>query len=246
MHTRCSCIRSCIIPYRLASPQGFGKPLLILPVAKGRNQRVQHNHKAQAGGGSGQSEAPSPSPSSPPPQQAQQPFGQLLALAAVGVGAAAFILSRFSSGAPNLSSLEKTAVPFDTALANGKPSLLEFYANWCETCRESAPDVYKAERAVKDKVNLVMLNIDNPKWSPEAAQYRVRGIPHFVFLDGRGRQLGNAVGRFPESVLNENVEALANGVPLPFTKAAGASSPLTQRSQQPQHQQIAPRSHSAS
>ena len=143
MHTRCSCIRSCIIPYRLASPQGFGKPLLILPVAKGRNQRVQHNHKAQAGGGSGQSEAPSPSPSSPPPQQAQQPFGQLLALAAVGVGAAAFILSRFSSGAPNLSSLEKTAVPFDTALANGKPSLLEFYANWCETCRESAPDVYK-------------------------------------------------------------------------------------------------------
>ena len=58
----------------------------------------------------------------------------------------------------------------------------------------------QAEQGFRDRINLVMLNIDNSKWLPEAQLYRVRGIPHFVFLDGRGRQLGTAVGRFPQSV----------------------------------------------
>ena len=46
-------------------------------------------------------------------------------------------------------------------------------------------------------------------------------------------------------VLDENVEALAKGVPLPFTKAAGAVSTLeSQGAQASQQRQIAPRSHS--
>lgn len=77
---------------------------------------------------------------SPPPQPLS---GRLLASTAVGIGVAAFLATRFASGAPSLSSLEKASVPLDTALANGKPTLLEFYANWCETCRESAPEVFK-------------------------------------------------------------------------------------------------------
>ena len=52
-------------------------------------------------------------------------------------------MRRLSKGEVTLRTLERTSLPLDIALRNKKPTIVEFYANWCEVCRELTPEVYK-------------------------------------------------------------------------------------------------------
>lgn len=74
----------------------------------------------------------------------------------------------------------------------------------------------------RDKVNFVMLNVDNTKWEQELDEFGVEGIPHFAFLDKKGNEEGNVVGRLPRQYLVENVNALAAGKQsIPHARAVG-------------------------
>ena len=80
---------------------------------------------------------------------------------------AAFAMGRLLTGDVTLSTLARESVPLETALVNGKPSVIEFYADWCEVCKGLVAEEIKVERKYKDDVNFVMLNIDNSKWQQE-------------------------------------------------------------------------------
>ena len=158
-----------------------------------------------------------PAPRQPRPEDPAS-GGKALAGAGFALGVALFAATSLG-GAPTLASLERDAIPLDAALANGRPTVVEFYADWCEVCKESAPNVYDVEREFGERVNFVMLNIDNTKWGGEMDQYGVDGIPHIVFLDKRGKSEGQVVGRFPKQALRANVQALSVGeTKLPFAK----------------------------
>ena len=168
-------------------------------------------------------------PASPPPSPPDDPgsSGKALAGAGFALGVALFAATSLG-GAPTLASLEKDAITLDAALANGRPTVVEFYADWCEVCKESAPNVYEVEHEFGERVNFVMLNIDNTKWGGEMDQYGVDGIPHLVFLDNKGKSEGQVVGRFPKQALRANVQALSVGeTKLPYAKLEdGVSSPV--------------------
>ncbi|KAF5832187.1 thioredoxin domain protein, partial [Dunaliella salina] len=171
---------------------------------------------------------PSPSPPAPPAAAPSDSSGGLIAGGAAVAAVAAFALGRLLSPGPSIAMLEQMAVPLDTALSNGKPTVMEFYANWCEVCRDLVEDEYAVEKQYGDSVNFVMLNIENSKWAPEITDYRVRGIPHFIFLDGDGEPLAAAVGRLPRQVLEGNVAALSQGQKqLPYASARGQTSSMT-------------------
>ncbi len=113
------------------------------------------------------------------------------------------------------------AQPIDIALTNGKPTLMEFYANWCTSCQAMAPDLAAIKSQFGDQVNFSMLNVDNTKWLPEVTKYRVDGIPHFVFFDRQGKVLAQAIGEQPQQILAAKLTDLVTGTVLSETAAAG-------------------------
>ena len=73
-----------------------------------------------------------------------------------------------------------------------------------------APDIAALEGQYGDKVNFVMLNVDNTKWLPEMLKYRVDGIPHFVFLGKQGESQAEAIGDQPRTIMANNLEAVSD------------------------------------
>jgi thiol-disulfide isomerase/thioredoxin len=166
----------------------------------------------------------------------------LIAIVAIVLTTALFVGLRTQSSAITLTQLDQKSIPYDIALTNGKPSIVEFYANWCTVCQKMAPDIDALEKEYGNKVNFVMLNVDNTKWLPEMLRYRVDGIPHFVFLNQTGKALAEAIGDQPKTIMASNLEALMVGSTLPYAENSGETSkfsaPLTiQKSQED------PRSH---
>ncbi|MGD1861889.1 MAG: thioredoxin family protein [Leptolyngbyaceae cyanobacterium] len=133
---------------------------------------------------------------------------------------------RTQTPAASLESLAAAAMPLEVALTNQKPSLMEFYANWCTSCQAMAGDMADLRATYGDRVNFVMLNVDNNKWLPEMLHYRVDGIPHFVYLDAQGEPLTSAIGEQPKAILASNLDALVEGESLPYQQGVGQTSEL--------------------
>lgn len=148
----------------------------------------------------------------------------LILLAAIVLSVVLFFGVQGQDQKPSLSSLAAAAVPLDDALQNGKPTLVEFYADWCTTCQTMAPDIGALEQQYAQEINFVMLNVDNPKWLPEVTQFQVDGIPHFVFMDDSGTVLADAIGLQPKPVLAADLDALIQNQALPYQQENGRSS----------------------
>jgi thiol-disulfide isomerase/thioredoxin len=196
--------------------------------------------------------ANSPDPVSTPAEKPETTLGKrlrnfLIALVAIALGVALFFGLQTQTGATALDTQAENSTPLEVALTNGKPTLMEFYANWCTSCQAMAKDLGELKQQYANSVNFVMLNVDNTKWLPEILNYRVDGIPHFVFLGQDGKAIAQTIGEQPHSVMQANLDALVATLPLPYIQASGqvsnfdapVSVPTTKASQDD------PRSHGA-
>lgn len=132
----------------------------------------------------------------------------IIAIAAIALSTLLFFAMQVRDRQVGLEALAQTATPWELAQTNGKPTLLEFYADWCATCKAMAPTIADLEDEFADRVNFVMLNVDNPKWMPELTQFGVNGIPHFAFIDPQAGPQAIAIGEQPRVVMAQNLMAL--------------------------------------
>lgn len=166
----------------------------------------------------------------------------LVVLVAIVLSTAIFFGLRTETNTVSLTAMAEAATPLEVALSNGKPSLMEFYANWCTSCQAMAGDMDSLKQEYGDRVNFVMLNVDNSKWLPELLHYRVDGIPHFVFLDEQGEAIASLIGEHPRAVMATDLDALINGAPIPNARSSGQVSKI-EAPVAPQPANDDPRSH---
>ncbi|MFM9111286.1 MAG: thioredoxin domain-containing protein [Prochlorococcaceae cyanobacterium] len=166
----------------------------------------------------------------------------LAAVAALLAVALVWLRGNLNAEAP-LQALARRSADPATALNNGRPTLVEFYADWCEACRSMAPAMLELEQRHHDELDLVLLNVDNPRWQPQVEQYDVNGIPHLELFDAGGRSVGRSIGARSGPELSALATALVAGEPLPQRAGVGAVSSLPELPAPSDAGTIAPRSH---
>jgi len=166
-----------------------------------------------------------PSGSSPPSTLGRTERMVLAAVAAVLVVLMVWLRGGLHPEAP-LERLARQSPEFSVALADGRPTLVEFYADWCEACRSMAPAMERIERQQHGRMDVVLLNVDNPRWQPELERYDVNGIPQLEFFDAAGGSVGRSIGARSGAELEALTAALVDGTPLPQLAGVGAVSSL--------------------
>ncbi len=166
-----------------------------------------------------------PSGSSPPSGLGRTERMVLAAVAAVLVVLMLWLRGGLHPEAP-LERLARQSPEFSVALADGRPTVVEFYADWCEACRSMAPAMERIERQQRGRMDVVLLNVDNPRWQPELERYDVNGIPQLEFFDATGAAVGRSIGARSGPELDALSSALVDGTPLPRLAGVGAVSAL--------------------
>ena len=151
----------------------------------------------------------------------------LLAAVAAALALMLFLVRGGLHPAAPLEQLARQSLDLPVALADGRPTLVEFYADWCEACRAMAPAMASLEQQHHGALDVVLLNVDNPRWQPELERYAVNGIPQLELFNASGDAVGRSLGARSRPELEVLTAALLAETPLPQLAGVGSVSSLT-------------------
>ena len=138
-----------------------------------------------------------------------------------------------------LKSFGELSVDPEIALTNNKPTFLEFYAEWCEVCKEMAPQVSALKDEYEKDINFVFLNVDNQKWSNYIQKFAVNGIPQVNLFDKNGTLISTFIGKQDELKIRESINNLQKEE-KPYEEIINAE---LSKIQENKNIEVSPRSH---
>ena len=94
---------------------------------------------------------------------------------------------------------------YEAIVADSKPTVIDFWAEWCGPCRTIAPIVEELAEEYADRVNIGKCDVDSA--DDVVATYRVRNIPTLVFIKD-GNVVGKHVGAISRNDLVVKIEEL--------------------------------------
>ncbi len=107
-----------------------------------------------------------------------------------------------------LKSFGQLSVDPEIAFKNNKPTFLEFYAEWCEVCKEMAPKVSSLKKEYEKDFNFVFLNVDNQKWDNYIRKFDVNGIPQVNLFDKKGNLISTFIGKQEEFTIRDTIDQI--------------------------------------
>jgi thiol:disulfide interchange protein len=105
---------------------------------------------------------------------------------------------------------------FERARAEGKPVLVDFYADWCVWCKHLDSITFRDEKVAELLANRVVplgINIDADV-RPIIREYRIEAPPTIVVFDASGTELGRILGYLPPTGFLSTVQRMLDGPPV--------------------------------
>lgn len=107
-----------------------------------------------------------------------------------------------------LASMQSNSAPLTAIGTNGKPTVVDFWAPWCENCKMAAPTLQKLEAEYNGQVNFVLINGDRPEAFPLIERFGVDAIPHMALISAEGDVETALIGPIPKRVLEADLNVL--------------------------------------
>ena len=107
-----------------------------------------------------------------------------------------------------LRSFGELSIDPEIAFKNDNPTFLEFYAEWCEVCKEMSPTVAALREEYEKDINFVFLNVDNQKWNNYIRKFDVNGIPQVNLFDKKGSLISTFIGKQEEITIKNSIDQL--------------------------------------
>jgi len=113
-----------------------------------------------------------------------------------------------------LSDMQRNSEELTVIGRNGRPTVVDFWAPWCENCKASAPTLSAIETEYKSQVNFVLINGDLAENWGLIERFGVDAIPHMALLDSDGTVETALIGPIPKSILREDLDVLLSNSQL--------------------------------
>jgi thiol:disulfide interchange protein DsbD len=112
----------------------------------------------------------------------------------------------------NLHFVDGYQAGYDRAIADGKPMLVFFTADWCHLGHQMADDAFTNPQVVGLAERFTCIRVDADA-EPEVCQkFRVQGYPTVEFLSPRGAPLNRLVGKKPSHQVMMAMQAALQNV----------------------------------